>query len=168
MIPNNITVEDIKSAIFEVAQNEIPKQRKEVKYQLDYEGNLLPPKYVLSIANKFSNGHELAFEDFNAIEAKQYLLKKGFNVIDKPISDNESVQNYWVEKTFTKSPDRIEGDRALGRALWSPQKAKGGADIYKNMRSVKEGDIVLHLINNNEFSGVSVVKNKVIEADGIP
>lgn len=168
MVPNNITVEDIKSAIFEVTQNEIPKQRKEVKYQLDYEGNLLPPKYVLSIANKFSNGHELAFEDFNAIEAKQYLLKKGFNVIDKPISDNESVQNYWVEKTFTKSPDRIEGDRALGRALWSPQKAKGGADIYKNMRSVKEGDIVLHLINNNEFSGVSVVKNKVIEADGIP
>lgn len=167
MIPNNITVEDIKSAIFEVAQNEIPKQRKEVKYQLDYEGKLLPPKYVLSIANKFSNGHELAFEDFNAIEAKQYLLKKGFNVIDKRISDNESVKNYWIEKTFTKNPDRIEGDRALGRALWSPQKNKGDADIYKNMRSVKEGDIVLHLINSKEFSGVSVVQSKVIEADGI-
>ena len=36
------------------------------------------------------------------------------------------------------------------------------------MRQVEVGDIVLHLINNKEFSGVSIVKQKAIDTEGIP
>ena len=77
-------------------------------------------------------------------------------------------KKYWIEKTIVKGrPDRQLGERALGKALWSPRRDKRGADIYKNMREVEEGDIVLHLTDNIEFSGVSIVNKKVIKTDGM-
>lgn len=76
--------------------------------------------------------------------------------------------NFWIEKTIVKGrPDRESGERALGKTLWSPQKDKRGADIYKNMRLVKKGDIVLHLIDNKEISGVSIVNKEAIETSGV-
>ncbi|WP_300567294.1 hypothetical protein [Flavobacterium sp.] len=81
----------------------------------------------------------------------------------------ENLPNIWIEKTIVKDrPDREVGERALGKALWSPQKDKGGADIYKNMRLVNIGDIVLHLIDNQKISGISRVKKSVIETSGLP
>ena len=63
----------------------------------------------------------------------------------------------WIEKTLVKGRiHRQQGEHRLGAALWSPQKAKNGADIYKDMRAVREGDVVLHLIDNKHFAGVSV------------
>ena len=68
-----------------------------------------------------------------------------------PISKEESALNdvprnvprIWVEKTIVKGRlDREAGERALGKALWTPQRDKGGSDIYKNMRLVNVGDIV--------------------------
>lgn len=77
--------------------------------------------------------------------------------------------NFWIEKTIVKGrKDRESGVWALGKALWSPQKDKRGADIYKNMRAVKRGDIVLHLIDNKEFSGVSIVNKDTENRSGIP
>ena len=53
---------------------------------------------------------------------------------------------YWVEKTLVKGrPDRTAGAHALGKALWSPQRAKNGADIYRLMQEAKPGDIVFPL-----------------------
>lgn len=77
--------------------------------------------------------------------------------------------NFWIEKTIVKGrKDRESGVWALGKALWSPQKDKRGADIYKNMRAVKRGDIVFHLIDNKEFSGVSIVNKDTENRSVIP
>ncbi|MBK9271421.1 MAG: AAA family ATPase [Saprospiraceae bacterium] len=76
---------------------------------------------------------------------------------------------YWIEKTLVNGrQDRLEGDRALGKALWSPQKDKRGADIYKNMRVVKSGDVIIHLIDNLKIVAVSIARTNVIESIGIP
>ncbi len=168
MIPNNITKDHIKRAISEVKTSEIPAARKEKHYQLMYEGSAFPPKFIISIANKYANGSELLSPEFNAVEAKSFLLKLGFEVTDKRLPGNESTQKFWIEKTLVNNrPSRIKGSRALGKALWSPQKDKRGADIYKNMREVNEGDIVLHLVDNFEFSGVSLVQNNATSANGL-
>ncbi len=168
MIPKNITKDHIKRAISEVKTSEIPAARKEKHYQLIYEGSSFPTKYIISIANKYANGNELSSHEFVAGEAKNFLLKLGFEVIDKRLSGKESTQKFWIEKTIVNNrTDRIKGSRALGKALWSPQKDKRGADIYKNMREVNEGDIVLHLIDNFEFSGVSLVQSRAISANGL-
>lgn len=71
--------------------------------------------------------------------------------------DGSAVKSVWIEKTIVKGrQDREQGEHALGRALWSPQKSKSGGDIYANMRNVRPGDIVLHLTDNNGFTGISI------------
>jgi len=68
---------------------------------------------------------------------------------------------FWIEKTITKNrKDRKVGDRALGKALWSPQKGSDGRNTYKNMLLVKEGDLVIHLVDNSDIVGVSIVENE--------
>ena len=85
-------------------------------------------------------------------------------------SSGDETSRVWIEKTLVQGrPDREQGQHRLGAALWSPQKAKNGADIYKDMRAVREGDIVLHLIDNKHFSGVSVAAGPAdSEFEGLP
>jgi hypothetical protein len=88
----------------------------------------------------------------------------------KKHSESDTGPRIWIEKTLVKGrPDREQGEHRLGAALWSPQKAKNGADIYKEMRAVREGDVVLHLIDNSQFSGVSVAAGGADSAfQGLP
>jgi hypothetical protein len=49
--------------------------------------------------------------------------------------------NVWIEKTIVKGrKDRAEGERALGKVLWSPKTGSDGRNTYKNMPLVKAGD----------------------------
>lgn len=81
---------------------------------------------------------------------------------EKPRAESDVGLRIWIEKTIVKGRnDREQGEHRLGAALWSPQKAKNGADIYKDMRAVREGDVVLHLIDNKQFSGISIADGPV-------
>ena len=63
----------------------------------------------------------------------------------------------WIEKCLVNGrPDRLTGDDALGHALWSPLRFRNGADGYRNMRLVQPEDIILHLTDNEAFTGVSI------------
>lgn len=77
----------------------------------------------------------------------------------EPESEAETAgQRVWIEKTRVKGlPARLAGPHAVGQALWSPQRSDGGADIYRFMRDVKPGDVVLHLTDNQAFTGISRV-----------
>lgn len=82
-----------------------------------------------------------------------------------PSTEGDSSPSIWIEKTIVKGrPDRIQGEHRLGQALWSPQRSKSGGDIYSNMRLVKTGDVVLHLTDNEGFTGISVVADKADES----
>lgn len=75
--------------------------------------------------------------------------------------DNADVtlKRFWIEKTIVNGrEDRLSGEHALGRALWSPQRSKDGKNIYANMLEVRPGDIVFHLVDNHAIAGVSVVE----------
>jgi 5-methylcytosine-specific restriction enzyme B len=76
-----------------------------------------------------------------------------------PVSPEEKtsgLQRYWVEKTLVQNrPDRLSGNEALGRALWSPQTSKDGRAYYRSMQEVKPGDLILHFVDNQRFIGVS-------------
>ena len=83
---------------------------------------------------------------------------------------NADINNVWIEKTIVKGhQDREEGDHRLGAALWSPQRAKNGADIYSNMRAVNAGDVVLHLIDNKQLAGISLAAERADDTfQGLP
>ena len=82
-IPINITKDHIEKAILEIQQSVIPAERLSVTYFLNVGNINLPPKYVITIANKYANGIELESKDFNAVEAKNFLKKLKFVIIEK-------------------------------------------------------------------------------------
>jgi hypothetical protein len=68
MIPENITIESILKSLDYIDRNGIPKDRHSVRWSLKHEGILYPPKYVISIANKFETGEEWGPEHFSAVK----------------------------------------------------------------------------------------------------
>ena len=73
---------------------------------------------------------------------------------------------WWIEKTYVKgTPSRLKGEYALGRALWTPRQSKAGTDIYRFMRDVKAGDVVLHITDNQAFTGFSFAAGEYEESD---
>jgi MoxR-like ATPase len=88
---------------------------------------------------------------------------------DEVEDEDDDNPAYWIEKTIVDGrSDREKGDYALGAALWSPEKDKRGGDIYRFMRDVKPDDIVLHLTDNNGFTGVSRAARGFEKFNGVP
>lgn len=78
-----------------------------------------------------------------------------------------AATRFWIEKTTVRGrPDRESGEYSLGKALWSPRRGKTGSDIYRFMRDVRPGDVVLHLTDSEAFTGVSRVAASVDESFG--
>ncbi len=85
-IPIEINEDHILKALKEIkAMREIPVRRKSTKYFLHHDNFDYPPKYVISIANKFAKGEELDPDPriFTTHMAQRYLKKKGFTDIRK-------------------------------------------------------------------------------------
>ena len=82
MIPKNISLESVQDALDLIDHSGIPKDRHSVKYSLKHDGKLYPPKYVISIANKFENGEKWEPEHFSGgQETNQYLENLGFTIV---------------------------------------------------------------------------------------
>lgn len=82
MIPPNINRDHVLKAIQEIDSKGTLRRRKPKKFLLIYEGKQYPPKYVLSLANKFANGEELDPFTFNGgAETNGFLRKLEFTVI---------------------------------------------------------------------------------------
>ena len=83
MIPNSITPQDIIWAAQEIDRTGIPVRRKSYRYDLELDGKRYPPKLVISIAAKRSLRKELSPKRFNAIEAKNFCIRRDFVIIKK-------------------------------------------------------------------------------------
>jgi len=102
MIPKNITSEHIIKAIEQIRKNGIPKNRKSKKFLLEFNGAYYPPKYVISLANKYANGEILDPSRFSGgKETNDFLRKLGFNIISVP-----------AQEKATKSP-KMKKERKL-------------------------------------------------------
>jgi hypothetical protein len=82
--------------------------------------------------------------------------------------DEADPVQFWIEKTIVRGrPDREKGEFALGRALWSPRQDKRGGDIYRYMREVRPGDIVLHLTDNEAITAISKAESSYQDFNGV-
>lgn len=90
MIPSNITREHIVRAAHQAEEHGIPLARGSSKYLLEYDGRYYPPKYVLSLANRYANGRELSPSEFSGgHESNSFLANLGFKIIE--ISHHNSL-----------------------------------------------------------------------------
>lgn len=79
MIPDNITKKHVLKAIAEVDRDGVPPRRGSTKYNLKHGKGLYPPKYLISVANRFANGSELPPSDFSGgNEVNNFLARLGF------------------------------------------------------------------------------------------
>jgi len=81
MIPKGLQRKHFTSAATEIDKNGVPTRRKSYRYDLLLNGKRYPPKYIISIANKCLNGVEWSSKKFNAVEAKDYFLNKGYKIL---------------------------------------------------------------------------------------
>ena len=81
MIPGNIRTEHILKAIQEIEKVGVRGGRSSRKFLLGVEGKEYPPKYVISLANKYANGKELNPEEFTGgNESNEFLRRLGFTI----------------------------------------------------------------------------------------
>ena len=101
MIPESIKREHILKALEEITRSEIPAQRSSEKFDLEYNNRLYPPKYVISIANKYANNYELDHSAFGGgDETNTFLKSMGFNIIDKKEGFREDLKKF-LERRFS-------------------------------------------------------------------
>jgi MoxR-like ATPase/predicted RNA-binding protein len=135
MIPNSISKEHILHAIEEINKDGIPEKRQSERYFLEYNDFLYPPKYVISIANRFANNKELDSKEFTGgEESNSFLQDRGFRLLNKP-----SVQpgQKWLIVTSQEN-----WKVCLQNGVW-------GADENRanQMKNVKQGDeFLIYLI----------------------
>ncbi|WP_461867160.1 DUF7662 domain-containing protein [Thermococcus sp.] len=79
-IPRNISQEHVLRAIEEIEKNGVPENRKPRTQLLVYNGRVYPPKYVITLANKYANGKPLNHSKFTTQEAVRYLRRLGFQI----------------------------------------------------------------------------------------
>jgi hypothetical protein len=102
MIPKNITRQHLLAAIAEIDRSEAPAGRKSRRFTLRYRARRYPPKYVVSLANRFANGVELSSAEFNGgKETNEFLRSRHFTV-----KGPASVQN--GEKPSSRHPRKTQ------------------------------------------------------------
>jgi hypothetical protein len=93
MITKNIKREHIIKAIKEIQRSGVPEGRDSKKFLLEYDGKFYPPKYIISLANKFANGKELDSSEFSGgKESNEFLGNLEFNIEGPGVSDKPALK----------------------------------------------------------------------------
>ena len=93
MIPNNISREHVLKVIQQIdtMTRKVPREREATKYCVLHNNTSYPPKYLISLANKFANGTELDPHTFNGgSETNRVLQRLGFDV--RKIAGSEKIK----------------------------------------------------------------------------
>lgn len=91
-IPKNINRTHIIEAINRILIEGVPEIREATKYELAFNNSTYPPKYVISLANKYANGDTLPSSEFSGgEEANEFLKSRGFLVQEKKQNQNSSA-----------------------------------------------------------------------------
>ncbi len=68
----------------------------------------------------------------------------------------------WIETRKTKiEEDYGDPKLAVGKSLWSPQKSPAQRRLWENMKKVEPDDIIIHMIENNFFYGMSKAESNL-------
>jgi 5-methylcytosine-specific restriction endonuclease McrA len=85
-ISNEIKRTHILRAIRELKKSgkkAIPRRRMSTKYDVSFEGGKYPPKYLISYAHKFVDGHEWPNIFSGGAETNNFLIARKFDVFNK-------------------------------------------------------------------------------------
>ena len=110
-IPGNITREHFLQALAEIDQNGVPPKAQSSTYDLVHDGQKYPPKYALSLANKYANGTALDRASFQSGFDKASFKKIedcGFEIQEKEpavYNSGNAILLTWNPKNFESGGD---------------------------------------------------------------
>jgi hypothetical protein len=110
MVPDNIAKEHLLLAIKEIDVQGVRKGRHSSTYDLVFQGNMYPPKLVISIANRFANGVELEPSEFPAgmeTPAFKLLIQEGFKIVPKQDPAKSLIEKYKSHIQVTRLKDEL-------------------------------------------------------------
>ncbi len=139
MIPKGLQHHHFLKATEEIDLKGIPKSRESYRYDLLINGKKYPPKYVISIANKYLNSEEWSPDNFNAVEAKDYFIRNGYRILDR--KDNRRISNIQTEDYSSKFPEgreKYRQHRSLERDTSIAKKAKESGTGARALRMIAE------------------------------
>lgn len=138
MIPSSITRRDIRKATQEIDRSGIPVHRASYRYDLQIGGKRYPPKLVISIAAKRSLRKEFSHKRFNAVEAKNFFIRRGFLIIEKTKVGEKLIGKRVLEEdeeaTFGEGKSKYKLHRILERDSRIAKKAK-------NLKLQEQGEL---------------------------
>ena len=160
MIPKSIKREHIIKAIEEIEKNGVPKRKNSKKFFLEFNKNY-PPKYVISLANKYTNGKELDLMSFSGgKETNDSLKKLGFTIIEasrstrriKPSKAQKETKLFHHNERCPKCKETI---KKLLEKIYGKVKVNYKFDIgvfpedFKNTRHYKDLEEIFKALQNH-------------------
>jgi len=103
LIPLGVKSIHVIRAIQETNSKGIPSGRESRKFALFFKGREYPPKYILSLANKYAGGKKLNPLKFSGgRETNSFLKRLGFVVNEKSSLNPKDIKSIKSEKTRKK------------------------------------------------------------------
>ena len=161
---DQITREDILSAIAALDRGESHAFGPSTFYDLLERGRRYPPKAVVGLAARRILGRPLRPDEFSGGQeswAFGLLRDRGFTIVNKERRADQELPSVaplriWIEDTKTAVHGHGGAGWEFGSCLWSPSAYQGGSDNYALMREPQIDDLVIH-INNGDLAGWSYV-----------
>lgn len=138
MIPQNITRESILKVIEEVGLNGIPSERDSIKFVLRYDNKDYPPKYLISIANKYVNAEELPASEFSGgEETNRFLVGLGFEIIKRDEIDLYIIESFsWKVLSSNLAAKEVDKSVFLHHGTGLPKKTR----FFFDAEEMKKGE----------------------------
>lgn len=150
MIPEGLTEEHFKLATAEIDRNGVPAQRKSVYYDLVFNGRKYPPKYIISLATRYATGKEPSFNDFNAVEAKNYFENRGYKIVDRrSVSVKETLDRILPEKNLRENCLNVFSECII--CADESGSNKWGLHLQKNKIRLLVGSMIVCTIQDAEI-----------------
>ena len=134
-----LTREDIINALEYIDKNGTPSKNMSSKYMLvTDDGKTYSPKYVIAVADHLANKTPISTENFNAVEAKNYLENQGFTINTTPMTTYELTI---TEDAVTSTDKRFTMDNLVLGDNYKPVKVSFiDANGHETVRLYNKGE----------------------------
>ena len=124
MIPSDLEEKHFLEAASHIDREGVPFPRRSVHYDLVLGGNRYPPKYIISLANRFASGIDYPSNKFNAVEAVNYFRVHKYQVIDRRQSVASVILSEDEDSAFPEGKENYRRHRKRERNTKIAIKAK--------------------------------------------
>lgn len=173
-IPKGITKALVIEALEYIDNHPTPKAHQSVKYHLNKDGKTYPPKWVIAVARHLATREKISTDGFNAVEAKNWLTGKGYEIQEDDIPPGDIKKEQ--DESSRYELDETEDQRMVKLTLENVAKVEAmikNDSAYIRASDPTEGPAFNPKKGTLEYSGstpfwISLLKQSLEDANWTP